>query len=286
MNLAAIGQEVKECKAQIVAMRRDVRQMEERISKQIDQLQALIPQPQGSEKAEDMYDIMNSGKSFKIQGDYDKAVNCFSRLLLRLHHNDVVTLWERSETYCWQNKFDLALDDLNLALKSDSNCKTHLFNNKAIIYYLQKEYDLALENCKLSLEHGSENFQTVAIQALVCIQRDELKDALSHLDNAIKINSNYTMGYCMRAEIYYTLKRVDDSFAELKWALGLKGLSFEEALKSLNEDLEKEPENETVLMYRGVIHLVQGNYNLAKKDFIKVTRPNTLAFHLCRVYFL
>lgn len=126
---------------------------------------------------------------------YDKAINDYSYLIKKFP-GTIDFYLKRAKIYYKQDKFDLALKDLNEILNYD------MFNNKALflrgaIYQVQKDYNKAIEDYKLATI-GSSDYRAYRYLGDIYFYKKDYKNAIDNLKLA-------TMYGAKEPDIWYKL---------------------------------------------------------------------------------
>lgn|GEM_PF-4750605 len=122
---------------------------------------------------------------------------------------------------------------------------------RANLYREHKEYELANKDLSLVKKLTPQNSTRIFLHAKLCLDRQQWKLALTHLNQYLRIESKHTEAYHMRAVIHRSLMQPEKAAADLQkaiqfhqsapasWSVALvnemmKSSQFEEALRHLD----------------------------------------------------
>ena len=178
----------------------------------------------------------------------DAALLCFNKAI-ELQPNRIQSLANRANVYTEMGEKDLAIADLDAALKLGSNA--NIFLNKTVTYYRFQDYENALVNFRILAQFGDNYLallpteilkkmaemdqQAQTLQHVEKLNREIMADPanataylraesqknLEALNNAIKGDPNNAVFYVHRAKCLVDLRRWKDALADLKKACDL-----------------------------------------------------------------
>ena len=189
------------------------------------------------------------GGSYSLQKKYELALADLNKAM-KLNPNYALAYSGRGELYYYQKKYELALADFNKAIELDSKLAI-AYNNRGGIYYNQQKYELALADFNKAIELDSKlaiaYINRGGIYSLQ--QKDEL--ALADFNKAIEINPNLVEAYYNRGNLYYLQQK------------------YELALSDYNKAIKINKNAWFAMMGIGLVKYEQGSINEAIKQWEK-----------------
>ncbi|MCZ8225925.1 MAG: tetratricopeptide repeat protein [Microcystis sp. LE19-84.1B] len=195
----------------------------------------------------------------------------------------------RGILYRDQQKYELALDDYNKAIKLNPN-HANAYNNRGNLYYDLQKYDLALADYDKAIEINP-NFAILYYnRGGVYYNQQKYELALSDINKAIDINPNYAEAYYNRGNIYYDLQKYELALSDINKAIELnpnyaeaynnRGLLYKDlqkydlALSDYSKAIDINPNLAEAYVNRGVLYFGQKKYELALSDYNKAIEIN------------
>ncbi|WP_046662407.1 tetratricopeptide repeat protein [Microcystis aeruginosa] len=195
----------------------------------------------------------------------------------------------RGILYRRQQKYELALDDYNKAIKLNPN-HANAYNNRGNLYYDLQKYDLALADYDKAIEINP-NFAILYYnRGGVYYNQQKYELALSDINKAIDINPNYAEAYYNRGNIYYDLQKYELALSDINKAIELnpnyaeaynnRGLLYKDlqkydlALSDYSKAIDINPNLAEAYVNRGVLYRLQEKYDLALSDYSKAIEIN------------
>ena len=162
----------------------------------------------------------------------------------------------RGQFYFEQEKLDLALSDLDRAIKINSELAM-AYNNRGNVYSKQERLDLALANYERTVEIDPEYAEAYYNRGrLYYIHRRKLDLALANYERAIEINPELAEVYNNRGLIYHERGQLDLALSDYKRAI------------------EINPEYAQTYLNRGNFYAQQEQLDLALADYKRVIEIN------------
>ena len=258
--------------------------------------------------------IFNSGLAYAFQGHYDKALAEFSKYLT-MDTKDAEAYYSRGLVYTQKGQYDQALADLKKALEINSkDAQTYYLLGfirlkKGDLDQAGRDYQKASgldPDLIRQFREGKSELDTYASllegkkpvgkaaaapqadtahkqQALAYARRKEYDQALSELNQAIKIDAKDAESYNNRGSIYTFKGRYQEALADFDQALKLnpryakahynRGLAYyylgnyQNALADLTKAIELNPKDAEAYHNRGLAHNQLGQTERALEDF-------------------
>ncbi|MBE5228288.1 MAG: tetratricopeptide repeat protein [Microcystis aeruginosa PMC 728.11] len=195
----------------------------------------------------------------------------------------------RGILYRRQQKYELALDDYNKAIKLNPN-HANAYNNRGNLYYDLQKYDLALADYDKAIEINPNFAILYNNRGGVYYNQQKYELALSDINKAIDINPNYAEAYYNRGNIYYDLQKYELALSDINKAIELnpnyaeaynnRGLLYEDlqkydlALSDYSKAIDINPNLAEAYVNRGVLYRLQEKYDLALSDYSKAIEIN------------
>ena len=161
----------------------------------------------------------NKGGYYYLQGDFDPAIEAFTRSLARnpLQINHYI-----GRSACYMNilQFDRALADVEKILQIDpKHVVATMFRGEH--YSLQKDYQAALACFNRVIELAPEKASTYIDRGMLSFEQGEAAQALGDLNHGIALMGTFPLSFFLRSLVQYRLNNPDASRADLETALGL-----------------------------------------------------------------
>ncbi|RPH90061.1 MAG: serine protease, partial [Chroococcales cyanobacterium metabat2.561] len=107
----------------------------------------------------------------------------------------------RGSNYSLQKKYELALDDLNKAMKLNPNYAL-AYSGRGELYYYQQKYELALADYNHAIEINRNFAEAYNNRGLLYYDQQKYELALADYSKAIDINRNFAEAYLGRGVVY------------------------------------------------------------------------------------
>ncbi|MEN8210680.1 MAG: tetratricopeptide repeat protein [Thermodesulfobacteriota bacterium] len=149
--------------------------------------------------AQTQEEIFDNGVLLFKQGQYQKAIDVFSKLIeLAPGHADAYK--NRGVTYMKQQEFDLAIKDFQTAKELFPELKG-LYSNLGVAWYYKKEYAKAIENYDIELAMTPENYVAYFNRALCLAELDKDDEALDDLERTLSLKPDFYWAICYKADL-------------------------------------------------------------------------------------
>ncbi|WP_159297824.1 serine protease, partial [Microcystis aeruginosa] len=189
------------------------------------------------------------GGYYSLQKKYELALADLNKAM-KLNPNYALAYSGRGELYYYQKKYDLALADFNKAIELDSK-SAMAYNNRGLLYYYQKKYELALADWNKAIELDSKLAMAYSNRGNIYNDQQKYELALADFNKAIELDSKLAEAYNNRGRFYYYQKK------------------YELALADFNQAIEINSDFAGAYSNRGGIYYNQQKYELALADFNK-----------------
>ena len=150
--------------------------------------------------------------------------------------------------YASQNKYDLAIADMDKAIELDTT-NTFAYFNRAIMYYEQERYNEAMSDLNRVLRDEPGNALTLYNRGLINAQLGAYEDALDDMDRVLNINPENVLAYFNRASIFIEM-----------------GL-YRNALEDYDKAIELYPDFAKAYMNRAYVKSLLGDMRSSKNDY-------------------
>ncbi len=128
----------------------------------------------------------------------------------------------------------------------------NLYNNRGNAYKMLKKYDDALADYDKAISLNPKYISPYNGKISLYILKGELDEAIAISDKIVEGKTKSHHFYCLRGQIYYLMD------------------NYKEALNNFNLAIKYAPKQDnTSFYYRGNIHMLNGNYRLAIRDYRK-----------------
>ncbi|GCL60080.1 serine protease [Microcystis aeruginosa] len=165
----------------------------------------------------------------------------------------------RGGSYSLQKKYELALADLNKAMKLNPNYAL-AYSGRGELYYYQKKYDLALADFNKAIDINPNFAEAYSNRGNIYNDQQKYELALADFNQALDINPNLAEAYLGRGVIY-SLQQKDEL-----------------ALADFNKAIEINPNLVEAYYNRGNLYRLQQKYDLALSDYNKAIKINKNAW--------
>ncbi|MGV8025026.1 MAG: tetratricopeptide repeat protein [Anaerolineaceae bacterium] len=188
---------------------------------------------------ENAWALARLGEVHRTLKNYDDALMYLNQAL----QIDVESAWAylcRGRTHLEKNEYMQSLSDFNNALDLDQKNASIVINTTTSYHHFEK-YEKTLNTINRS--------QTLTGRGVTYRLMDKYQEALSDLNQAIKINSNSSWAFANRGVTYRCLNNYVNAFADFDHAI------------------ELDPRYSWAIIQRGDTHRMNGSYDKALKDF-------------------
>ncbi len=196
-----------------------------------------------------------------------------------------------------------ALNYYDKAIKCQPDSISY-FVNRAYAFYELNQFNKAMTDIQFIIKQRPETSEAYHVQGLIATKIRDFNSALSFSSKAISLDQKKVQFFIARARVYYLMKRLVESEADLKSAMQLKsdepeiynlmaminimnGL-FEDAMTQIQIALKLSSDNPVYLNNRGFILLSQNKLAKALEDInksISLDPMNADAYRNRGIYF-
>jgi tetratricopeptide (TPR) repeat protein/Zn-dependent protease len=163
--------------------------------------------------------IFRRGAYFFLQGDYDRAVQYYTRNIER-EPQQINNFLARALCYLWMLRKEWALVDIERALQIAPNNATALLL-RAELYALEKNYDSALNFISRAQELNSNWAPPYIDRGSVLLGKNEFQLALEEFNKGISLLSQVPLFYVDRSMVYFRLGNPEATHKDQDSALRL-----------------------------------------------------------------
>jgi len=149
--------------------------------------------------AENEKELFDSGVLQFKQGQYQQAIDAFSKLIA-IAQDNADAYKNRGVSYMKQKKFDLAIKDFEKAKALFPELKG-LYSNLGVAWYYKKEYEKAIENYDTELEMAPENYVAYFNRALCLAELDRNQEAIDDLSKTLTLKPDFYWAICYMADL-------------------------------------------------------------------------------------
>ncbi len=167
-------------------------------------------------------DIFNGAQSLLETGDYQGAIDGFSRALT-LNPQLVEVYNGRGVAYGNLGKLDLAIADFDYAIALDPDYAV-AYGNRGTTYVLKGELDLAIQDFTQAIDLNPQDFLGYSNRGVSCLRKREYDRAVQDFTSAIDQSPNYAEAYCYRGEAWLHLGEWEKAKSDLTAA---KAMGFD-----------------------------------------------------------
>lgn len=217
--------------------------------------------------------------------NYSGAVEDFKKVISQSNQNELIAYAYRfiSLSFIRMQDYSAAEEWCNKGLSVFPNDKNLLFN-KGFFYYSTASYSKAIVEFEKRLLVTPNHLETILWKSESLIQLGNFQEAQQNLEKVIALQPNHIVAHSTLALVYQKTKQKDKLKEELNIlnSLGYKPASdfleinlaknhieegnLEEALKLLNQALNKNSKNATALLNRSIVWYLKKDFQAALKD--------------------
>lgn len=217
--------------------------------------------------------------------NYSGAVEDFKKVINQSNQNELISYAYRfiSLSFIRMQDYPVAEEWCNKGLAAFPNEKNLLFN-KGFLYYSISSYPKAILEFDKRLQITPNHLETILWKSEALIQLGNYQEAQQNLEKVITLQPNHIVAHSTLALVYQKTKQKDKLNEELKTlnSLGYKPASdfleinlaknlieegnLNEALKLLNQALDKNSRNATALLNRSIVWYLKKDFPAALKD--------------------
>ena len=197
-------------------------------------------------------DITVQGFSYAIEGDYEKAIAEFTRIIQSNPENWAAYL-ARGHLHASNKDFDRAISDYNRAIRLNPE-NSAAYVARGLMHSINEDYESAVADFDKAIELGSQDWEAYTGRGAILVLTDEYERGIGDLDKAIELSPNQAYAYRLRGIAYSTHKADYDS-----------------AIADFNKNIALSPEDAAAYQDRGVSWFLKKDYDKAIADFNRAT---------------
>lgn len=156
---------------------------------------------------------VNRANFYRVLRKYDLAVADLNQAV-RLSGNDPTVVFERGKLYYDLKQYPKALADVNRAIQADPNAAER-YATRASIYQGMKQYNKAIVDCTKFLATNPRAGQIYDARGSAFLGLNQLDKAIADYSAAIFCNPKDAFALAMRSRIYEKQKKYDLALADL-----------------------------------------------------------------------
>lgn len=211
------------------------------------------------------------GESTDIAGSSDTTIVTMTRMdsinaLLLDEPNNIDLFLERAELWMFRDSLELAMKDIDRALRIDST-SAQAHHDKGQIHYFKRDVDLALEEFDICIEYQADHCPCLLKKAEIQMLLRKYEEALTLINTALKANEFQPEAYYMKGLLYkevgdtnlavssyVTATELDPNFYDAYIQVGLlyAAAHSDLALEYYNSALDIAPESIEALYAKGM----------------------------------
>lgn len=227
--------------------------------------------------------LVAQAKSLASRRNFNAAIDLITQAI-QLDHNNAELYNDRHIFLAILKRYDAAMADLEQAIELDANNATYYYN-RAQLRKKMKQFDAALADYNQAIQLKSDYAHALYMRAqlyLVNFQKDQ--EALDDLERVLQITPDDDDAYWMRANIWHQKWEYALAIEDLNKAIAvnpknplyyqLRGSihslgEHQKALEDYNRGLALAPRFVGLLVQRGYLHTIMGDFDAALIDFEK-----------------
>jgi tetratricopeptide (TPR) repeat protein len=166
----------------------------------------------GAQSVDEWYDM---GYYYVLDGDYEKAVECFTKVI-ELEPENTYACNSRARAYKNLDLYDEAISDYKKTISLDPD-DIEAYSGLAFIYYLMGDYTNALEYFTIDINRDP---TVTSLDARANIYRElgRYDEAIADIERALKFSATYYKTYYTRGLIYKEIGEKEKAIADIKYA--------------------------------------------------------------------
>lgn len=180
--------------------------------------------------------------------------------------NSIDLFLERAELLMFMDSLDMALKDINRALRIDST-SAQAHHDLGQVHYFKRDIDLALEEFDLCIEYDAEHCPCLLKKAEIQMLLRQYEDALTLINSALRVDEFLPEAYYMKGLLYkesgdtnlavssyVTATELDPNFYDAYIQVGLLYASAHSdlAIEYYNSALDIAPNSVEALYAKGI----------------------------------
>lgn len=164
----------------------------------------------------------DEGKAFFDNGEYEQAIETFTKAL-RLSLGDLAeTHLYRGICYAYLEAFDRAMSDFNDALRKNPYL-ADAYNERGNLYRMDTQYQLAVDDYNAAITIDDAHYAAYYNRALAYEKLKQLPEAEADLSRAIELNPDIIACYEARGRVRTELKLYGGAISDYSHFLEIGG---------------------------------------------------------------
>lgn len=189
---------------------------------------------------------LDSAGKLMQDGKYEESIAAQTNII-KAHPTIMIAYNNRGYSYMQLGKFDLAIEDFNVALKLSPTSMT--YNNRSQAFLKKGDSAKALADVFKAIELNPQSSLPYSNRAAVYIGMGKYESALADLDKAISITPKEAVYFTNRCFAKYNLKL------------------YEQALKDCNDAIQMNPQGSLAYSTRAALYLQFSSFESALADY-------------------
>ena len=223
------------------------------------------------------------GDAYLAKGDFDKAINDYSKAIENGFSN-VFVYTNRGNAYSLKGQYDEAIADFDEAIRLNPE-NNHVYHYRGDAYVGKEDFDKAINDYSKAIENGFSNVSVYTNRGNAYSLKGQYDEAIADFDEAIRLNPENNRVYYNRGNAYLEKgdfdkaindysKAIENGFSHVPVytsrgnAHSSKG-QYDEAIADFDEAIRLNPENNHVYHYRGDAYLGKRDFDKAINDYSK-----------------
>ena len=198
-------------------------------------------------------DLYNEGSRLAKKGDYDAAIETFSRSIAVYENSN--TYMKRGYSYMFKENYPMAIQDFTDALRLIPANKRALLG-RGIARYELKDYSGAEADLKAYLDVDNTNAMAFNYMAAVCFMKQDAGCALTNYNEVARCDSTYPDLYTNRGMMRHYLR------------------DFKGAVQDYDKAMQAKPGNPSSYNNRAAAYMMLGEFEPALQDLNKAIELN------------
>ncbi len=162
---------------------------------------------------------MTDGKSYAQSGQYEKAIESFSKVII-LDNNNAEAYNNRSIAYIKLKQYANAIQDSSKAIALKPDCAA-AYRNRAIAYGKSGEHEKAIADYSQAIKLQPNEASYYRGRGTAYAKVKQCSKAIDDYSKAIGLNAKDEDAYCNRGAVYIMLGEYEKSIADLSKAIDL-----------------------------------------------------------------
>ncbi|UCB46227.1 MAG: tetratricopeptide repeat protein [Spirochaetota bacterium] len=233
-------------------------------------------------------DILNKGVDHLDRGEFDDAIQAFSRVIA-LTPDDSDAYYNRGLTYYYKGDYDRAVSDYTKVIEINP-LDADAFINRGLIYYYRGDYDKAIDDYSNTIEINPGYSDAYFNRGLAYSEKGEYEKAIYEYTKVIEIDPNDSEAYNNRGLIHYNREEYEKAISDFSKALSIDSMyanafnnrgivyydtgNYGRAIDDYTKAIEIESGNSDVYYNRGLAYYDEGEYDRAIADYTKAIEIN------------